>query len=279
MPSKDPEKRREAHRRYEEKRRKANGERHKCWTLIFYPDSAPAEWKDLISDLHLRVWVSPVHDSDVWTAADEKKDAQHKAGTGKKPHFHLICEYEVQVDRDTFLGDFAFLNGPASVKNVKSLSAMVRYLIHADDPDKAQYDVADMRVFGGASTDVVMQLGTGERHMVLKAMRRFIREHRIVDFCDFVDYCDDCESTWASLLDDNSSYVIEKYIKSMRYKIQEEQREFERRYGMPGSHTVLPKDRVEQRVNTDAAGSVCQGTYADPHGIGQPLTNEIEKQG
>lgn len=228
MPYKDPEKQKEARKKYEEKRKQTNGARHKVWTLIFYPDSAPAEWPELLSQLHMKIWVSPIHNEDKWTEADEKKDAKRKAGTMKKPHYHLIAQYEVQVDRTEFLADFSCLNGPKDVKAVKSLISMVRYLVHADDPEKAQYQKSDVRTFGGAEIDLVEQLGSHERHEALKAMRKFIRDRRIVDYCDFVDYCDECEATWAALLDDNSSYTIEKYIKSRRYKMQEERREFER---------------------------------------------------
>lgn len=238
MPYKDKAKEAEAKKRYEEKRKAKNGERHKVWTLIFYPSSAPKDWPELLSGIHLPIWVSPVHDKDVWTEADERKERDrinkevaagkpsrnptHKAGTLKKPHYHLICQYETQVDRDTFLNDFKDLNGPESVKQVKSLISMVRYLVHADDPDKAQYDKADVKTFGGADLDLVEQVGTHERHEALKAMRKYIRTHNVVDFCDFVDYCDDCEITWSRLLDDNSSYIIEKYIKSLRYKRRDE---------------------------------------------------------
>lgn len=231
MPYKDPEKQREAQKKYEEKRKKQNGERHKVWTLIFYPDSAPPEWRDLLADKHLRVWVSPIHDRDEWTEADERKNKAHKAGTRKKPHYHLIVQYEVQEDRAGFLADFAELNGPQSVKAVKSLISMVRYLVHADDRDKAQYDKADVLTFGGADIDLVEQLGSHERREAIKSMIRYIKEHNITDFCDFMDYCADCEMTWWGLLVDNSSYVIEKYIKSRRYKLRDEQIEFERTHG------------------------------------------------
>lgn len=225
MPYKDSAKQAEARKRYDEKRKKANGERHKVWTLIFYPDSACPDWQEMISDVHIRVWVSPAHNLDAWTQADERKDPKHVAGLLKKPHYHLVAAYETQVDRDTFLKDFAFLNGPQNVKAVKSLTAMVRYLVHADDPNKAQYSKAEVLTFGGAEIDLVEQLGSHERGEALKAMRKFIRDHNVVNFCDFVDYCDDCEATWSALLNDNSSYVIEKYIKSRRYKAMDEQRE------------------------------------------------------
>ena len=222
MPYKDPEKKKEADRRAEQKRKEREGSRHRAWLLIFYPDSAPAEWRDMISDLQLPVWVSPLHNADTWTKADEKKDPKHKAETKKKDHWHLVAQYPDKVSREQFLADFGFLNGPANVKACKSLISSVRYLVHADDPDKAPYDKADVLTFGGAEIDLVEQLGTHERHEALKAMRAFIRKNNIVDFCDFMDYCDECESAWAYLLDDNSSYVIEKYIKSRRYKLREE---------------------------------------------------------
>lgn len=227
MPYKDPEKKKEANKRAEERRKQKNGERHKVWTGIFYPDSAPSEdeWRAIMSEMHMKIWVSPEHNADKWTKADQKKNPQHVAGTVKKNHRHYVAQYETQVDLQTFLADFAFLNGAKAVKPVKSLISMVRYLVHADDPDKAQYNKADVITFGGAEIDLVEQLGSHERHEQLKAMRRFIREHRITDYCDFVDYCDDCESTWAQLLDDNSSYTIEKYIKSRRYKVMQERQE------------------------------------------------------
>lgn len=231
MPYKDPEKKREANKRAEEKRKKQNGERHRAWILIFYPDSAPAEWPDLLSEIHLPIWVSPLHDKDVWTAADEQKDKKHKAGAPKKPHYHLIAQYPEKVDRAQFLADFGCLNGPENVKVPKSLISMVRYLAHLDDPDKAQYDRADVRVFGGADPGLMDELGTHERHEALKAMRKYIREHDIIYFDLFYDYCDDCEIVWAHLLDDSCTYVIREYIKARAYRVEQERKEAERQAG------------------------------------------------
>lgn len=227
MPYKDQEKQKEARKKYEEKRKKANGTRHRVWTGICYPDSVPDGWQDELSEMHMKIWVSPPHDSDKWTKADERKNPKHVAGTLKKEHRHYIAEYETPVDMATFVNDFAFLNGSSYVKAVRSLRSMVRYLAHLDDPDKAQYEKDEILVFGGANLDVVAQLGTRERHEALRSMRLFIRENCIYQFCDFVDYCDDCESEWSQLLDDNSSYVIEKYIKSMYLKHKDES---EKRY-------------------------------------------------
>jgi len=228
MPYKDPEKKKEKQKEYDAARKDREGSRYRCWMLIFYPDSAPPEWRDLLSVIHLPIWVSPLHDKDLWTAADEAKNAAHKAGTPKKPHYHLIAQYPEKVSRDTFLSDFKCLNGPENVKVPKSLISMVRYLTHMDDPDKAQYDRADVLTFGGADAGLMDELGTHERHEILRSMRRYIREHNVLYFDQFVDYCDDCEVVWAHLLDDNSTYVIREYIKARAYRVDREREEFER---------------------------------------------------
>ena len=217
MPYKDPEKRKEAKRRYEQTRK---GTRFKVWTLIFYPDSAPGDWPDLLSDLHLRIWVSPVHDQDMWTEKDEKKNPAHKAGEKKKPHFHLVVEYVNPISASEVKTDFACLNGASDVKHVRDKVAILRYLIHKDDPQKAQYRPEDVRVFGGADADDLNLLGTRQRHEELKRIRAFIEKRGFVDFYAFCLYCDECEDTWSRLIDDNSAYIVEKYIKSYRAKVE-----------------------------------------------------------
>lgn len=242
MPYKDPAKQAEARKKSREKRKAEEGARFRCWMLIFYPDSAPAFWRDLLSALHLVIWVSPLHDRDVWTEADEKENPKHKAGTLKKPHYHLIVQYPEKVSRAQFLADFGCLNGPENVKVPKSLISMVRYLVHMDDPDKAQYSREDMLVFGGADAGLLDELGTHERHEMLRSMRKYIREHNVLYFDEFVDYCDDCEITWAHLLDDNSTYVIREYIKARAYRVEQAAKRAGYRDAVSGRKTLMVYD-------------------------------------
>ncbi len=216
MPYKDKDKQREARKRYEEKNKAERGERRENWALICYPDSMPADWREQISDLHIPVTVSPLHDKDSWTAKDERENPKHKEGTLKKPHYHLIALYGKTTSKKEFLDDFAFLNGPSNVKAVKSLRSLTRYHAHLDDPEKAQYSIDDIQCFCGADLDCINEVGKAERHLMLRAMRKFIRDEGFVDFCEFIDYCDANEESWSRLLNDNSSYVIEKYISSRR---------------------------------------------------------------
>ena len=201
---------------FRKRKKEKKGAEKATWMLIFYPDSAPAYWRDLLSRLHLKIWVSPLHDRDTWTEADEAEDNRHKAGQPKKPHYHLVVEYPSPVDRDTFVEDFKCLNGPQNVKYAKSKTSMLRYLTHKDDPDKAQYELSDTTIFGGATLEECNEIGEKEREKMLKDMRRFIRDNGYIDFCKFVDYCDENKPEWSHLLDKNSTYVIERYIHSYR---------------------------------------------------------------
>ena len=205
----------EAEKKYNAKREK----RYRAWMMIVYPgDSLPEDYRDIISDLHLKVWLSPEHKDDVWTKADERKNPKHKAGEKKKNHRHLIVEYPSPVTRSDFEQDFADLHGTDG-QRVRDIIAMVRYLIHKDDPGKAQYDPEDIECYGGADLAPLETMGTCERHEALRAMRKFIREHNFLYYCDFYDYCDDCMTLWAYLLDDSCSYTIERYIKSYAHKM------------------------------------------------------------
>lgn len=135
MPYADPDRQREAKRKYEQEKRK---QRRTNWMLVFYEDQCP-EWREELDELGIPTLVSPSHDADEWTARDEKKNPKHKAGTLKEPHRHLLAMYDNPVSYDQVIEDFGFLKSK-NVKYVKSLPAMARYLTHMDSPDKAQYD-------------------------------------------------------------------------------------------------------------------------------------------
>lgn len=210
MPYADPEKHREAQRKYEQVKR---GERRTNWMLVFYEDQCP-EWRDELDELGLRMVVSPLHDADTWTARDEKKNPKHKAGKVKEPHRHLIAMYDNPVSYDRVVKDFAFLK-TKNVKYVKSLPAMARYLTHMDSPDKAQYDPEGVCEFGGADWRDLCAT-TSDKHLALREMRAFIRENNMVDFYAFWDWCDEHNDEWSRLLDDSCVYAITSYMKSFR---------------------------------------------------------------
>ena len=211
---------READKRYDQERK---GKRHRVWMWITYPDSLPEDWRDGLSDMHMPFWVSPPHNQDVWSKSDERKNPVHVAGTLKKVHLHNMGEWSHPVTKEQVMDDIGWMHG-TEVQFVRDKRSMMRYLAHLDDPKKAQYNPQEIEVFCGASLDMLDEIGKHERHEMLKQMRKFIREQGILYYDLFYDYCDDCMQSWSYLLDD-SSYAIERYIGSMRKRVNDEKRD------------------------------------------------------
>jgi hypothetical protein len=214
MPYKDPEKQKQAKKEWETKNRK--GKRHKVWMGIFYEDSCP-NWRDHFNELTFPVCVSPLHDADIWTDADEQKNPEHKAGQLKKPHRHWLAEYPVQQSYEDVLKDFEFI-GNMNVKYAKSLGAMARYLTHDGWTDKAQYSPEGILEFGAASwSDWCAQVEDINAQM--KEMRAFIREANITEPADFQDWCDENNPVWSRLMDMKCQNAIYRYIDRNRARI------------------------------------------------------------
>ena len=50
----------------------------------------------VLRELLVECLISPLHDKDVWTEADELENPEHKAGTPKKAHWHVVLSFKNQ---------------------------------------------------------------------------------------------------------------------------------------------------------------------------------------
>lgn len=224
MPYKDPEKAREAKRKWEKENR-GRGKRHRVWMFIFYENTANDGWRDEADELGLPFCVSPLHDKDTWTKADERKNPKHKMGELKASHYHGLVEYPQPVDYDQVKEDFAFL-GTHSIKYAKSKASMAIYLCHLKSPDKAQYDPNEVLEFGGANWhDWCSELE--DVHAMMLEMRAFIRENNFTEFADFQDYCDEYNDMWSRALDLKCSWAIGNYIDRYRKRAEQHAKDIE----------------------------------------------------
>ena len=108
-------------------------------------------------------------------------------------------------------------------QKVNSLKGQVRYFLHQDNPEKAQYAKADLKYFGGFDPDLYLGNTEINRHIALREMREFIENNCIEYFCDFYSYCDRSRPDWSELLDDTCSFTISTFIKDFRYKLRDQQ--------------------------------------------------------
>jgi len=192
----------------EKQAKKKKDVRTRVWTFILYPESAPENWIDILIDMHLEFVVSPLHDQD--------RDA---TGELKKPHWHVMLMFAGVKSYEQVKEITEKVNGtiPERCHNAK---AMVRYMAHIDNPDKAQYKIEDIRAYGGVDLQELLRPTSSERYSMIKEMIDFVRQENIIELQDLIDYAiSERYDDWFPLLCDSCTYVINQYIKSLRHRV------------------------------------------------------------
>lgn len=187
---------------------KATDTRTRTWAAIVYPDSAPANWRDVLDEQHIEWAESPLHDLDV------------NPGTGemKKPHWHLVLSFEGKKSYEQVAEILAPLGGPIP-QRCHSLVGAVRYFTHMDNPEKHQYPASQVIGHGGFDVATCLAPTKARRYELLAEMVDFIQDNGVTEFMDMMDYArHNRKDDWFPLLCDNSAYIVGQCIKSMRYR-------------------------------------------------------------
>lgn len=183
--------------------------RARIWTFVVYPDSAPENWRKLLDEQHVQWVESPLHDSDL-----------NADGEVKKAHWHVMVLFSgvKTYDQAKELADLCHAPIPQAVKDKRS---MTRYFAHMDNPEKHQYSPADIVAHGGAdiSDDLMSK---ADRYALITEMIKFCIDNQVTDMIDLLAYAMENESsTWLPLLYDNSAYIVNLAIQSIRNKLRD----------------------------------------------------------
>lgn len=186
-------------------------ERTRNWTFVIYPSEgtppAPVNWRDILDDEHIQWIESPLHDKD--TNAD---------GTLKKAHIHILVMYEGNKSFEQIKEITDKLNAPIPQK-CASTKGLVRYMCHMDNPDKIQYDKANIIGHGGADVAEYLKPTSSTRYQLIAAMREWVDRTGCIEFCDLFSHsASEHFEDWFPLLCDNSAYIMGEYIKSRRHR-------------------------------------------------------------
>lgn len=186
---------------------KEKSNRTRNWTVFQYDDSAPENWRELLDEKHIEWVESPIHDRDL-----------NADGTKKKPHRHLLLMFGGVKSYEQVVDFIQFLNCPIP-QRCHNAKALIRYMAHLDNPEKAQYSISDIKGHGGVDIAEMLRPSSSERYALIKEMGSFIKDKEITEFQDIFDYAmanrfDD----WFPLLCDSSAFVINQYIKSARHR-------------------------------------------------------------
>lgn len=182
--------------------------RGKNWEIIIYEDSCP-DWRAVLRALRLKALVSPLHDSDVTAKCENKK-----------PHRHCIIffsskksEKQVQEISDEFSGVKVLVRECL----IRDIRGAVRYLVHYENPDKAQYDVGGIESFGGAD---VLEYFTDacDVDQSVGEMMQWLDNDRYASFSRLARFARDNRPDWFRTITTKRTLFLKSYASSVSYE-------------------------------------------------------------
>lgn len=190
----------------------------KYFCCILWPDSKTYDTDNLIKALaeeHLTFALSPIHDRDV---EDE--------GALKKAHYHLLLAYSSATTLNNIRCWFKFCGMPESelhsVRVCASGVGYFRYLTHKDNPEKAQYDDKDIRVFND-SDDLFKKFSktASEKIDDLTRIFQIVDELNTISFHSLIQYLMLNERDLFKMLTSSSALAIcvKEYQRSLEYDL------------------------------------------------------------
>ena len=191
-------------------------ERARGWCAVGYLEGMPENWVEYLDDTHIPI-AACIHDRDLFSESDEKKDPAHKAGTLKKKHVHI----NLYFDGKKSIQQVRELLEPIGVKLIQpmhSAQGATRYLLHLDHPERAQYDESEVLCLGGVALDFSKVIPQSRMNEIMKDMALFIHDNGVDEFSDFWFWCCANEPEWFQVLNNSKAYVIDKVLASMRWK-------------------------------------------------------------
>ena len=175
--------------------------RFRNYATVVYPESAPENWQEILSDQIIPAFISPLHDSDV-----------NPDGEKKKSHYHVLLAYDAPKTSDQAREVFEKIGG-VGCEVVQSIRGYARYLCHLDNPEKFQYDTDQVRALSGADYPGTIGLPT-DKYKAIGEMILYCEENNVISYSELLKYCMSERYDWFRVLCDNGTVVMKEFLKS-----------------------------------------------------------------
>lgn len=146
------------------------------WASILYKDSAPANHEDILREAGLTCVISPWHD----------KDINEGTGEVKKAHKHILYVFDGPTTQNNVRKYSDLLNGTIPIIQA-TLKGPLKYWTHANNPEKAQYDVKGM-VYINCTPEDLVELTEEEIRKIWIDIRKLVYENKMYEFCDLMTH-------------------------------------------------------------------------------------------
>lgn len=190
----------------------------KYFCAILYPDSTTYDTDNVIKALakeHLTFAVSPIHDKDV-----------EDDGSPKKGHYHLLLAYSSATTLNNINRWFKACGLSErdlhSVRVCASGVGYYRYLTHKDNPEKAQYNDNDIRIFNDTN-ELFKKFSKTASDKINDLVRIFqiVDELNTISFHSLIQYLMLNERDLFKMLTSSSALAIcvKEYQRSLEYDL------------------------------------------------------------
>lgn len=178
--------------------------RKRTYEFIMYKDSMPDNAIDILKDLHIPMYISPLH-----TKEDNDKEI--------KEHYHVMIMFDGKKPASVVYEIADMVNGHVDkITNgvVSSPVAYARYLCHLDEDNKKQYDVNDVLEIGAvkyAYTDYIL-LPKDEFRAIMEICDFIVDTPEIRCLYQLVNYClFNKKINWFKIIKKNT-YFFDRYL-------------------------------------------------------------------
>lgn len=184
----------------------AKEQRKRNWAFVVYPESAPEDWREQLRGMLVPGFISPLHDSDV-----------NADGEAKKPHWHVMLTFKGLKSYEQVKEITDALNAPAP-QECKDVRAYARYLIHADNPEKAQYQVGDVESLAGA--DYLEKIKcAADTDTAIGEMMDWCMEQGCFSFYRLSNYARHNRPDWFRVITSSRTVFLVAWLKSMQWEV------------------------------------------------------------
>lgn len=145
-----------------------------AWEYIVYPESAPSDWIENLTQQGLEFAISPLHDKDITGQGEQKK-----------AHYHVLLIKQTKWQTAAMLCDIT--NGPCCIP-VSNVRGKYDYLTHKNDPNKAQYDPTEIQRFNGFDIAKYENLTSAEVSQIMWDLTNICRDECITEYSELIAY-------------------------------------------------------------------------------------------
>lgn len=161
--------------------------RSKSHALLLYPD-CPEHVEAMEKIKQSYDYLAILHDRDYFTAEDEKKNPDHKQGTLKKPHWHVVLRFNNQTWSSAIVKELGIKDN--FIDNVRKFDNAVAYLIHMNDEDKAQYEESEVfGTFKNRLNEIINKADKTEGEKVVELIEFIQCQAERITITDFATFC------------------------------------------------------------------------------------------